>query len=266
MSASTRNRAATKAEPVETAPAGQRKDTTLDEVLQQGVPSVFLDANILIPEYLRSVFLDLAYAGLLEPHWSKGVLAETRRNLVDPQGRYALDPRGVDKTLRAMAKAFPRALAHGSEKYDEAFFGSTDAKDQHVAAGALKVSLSVYGGKPVILVTSNAADLPQWAFDGMQVLMLHPDRFLLALLKRSAKAVVTTIDKMLMRFKNPPISQVNLLNVLVGAGCHMFALELGRRWGYEMKTSLTAARQQQLPKTLRSTPAAAATSSFGEGR
>ncbi len=230
--------------------------STLNDLLQKGVPSVFLDANILIPEYLRSIFLDLAYAGLLEPHWSKAVLEETRRNLIAKEGRYALDPRSVDKVLRAMAKAFPRALAHGSEKYTSAFSGRTDAKDQHVAAGALKVSLSVYGGKAVVLVTNNVADLPQWAFQGTRVLMVRPDLFLVTLIKHSPKAVVSTIDKMLMRFRNPPTSQVNFLNVLVGSGCHLFAAELARHWGYEMQTSLTPARQQQLPKALRPPDAA----------
>lgn len=229
---------------------------TLDVLLRDGVPSVFLDANILIPEYLRAVFLDLAYAGLLEPHWSKGVLEETRRNLVDLEGRYALDPKGVDKTLRDMEKAFPRALALGSEKYDAAFSGRTDAKDQHVAAGALKVSRSVYGGRAVVLVTSNAADLPQWAFEGSQVLVVRPDLFLVTLLRYSAKKAVKAIDKMLARFKSPSTSQVDLLNILIGAGCHGFAFELASLWGYEMETSLTPARQQQLPNALRPPSAA----------
>jgi hypothetical protein len=45
------------------------------------IPFVFLDANILLPQYLRVVMLDLADAGLLIPHWSLEVLGEVRRNL-----------------------------------------------------------------------------------------------------------------------------------------------------------------------------------------
>ncbi|NDZ14461.1 hypothetical protein C7T35_35255 [Variovorax sp. WS11] len=45
------------------------------------VPLVYLDANVLIPEYLRSVFLDLSHAGLIQAHWGKQVLVEVRRIL-----------------------------------------------------------------------------------------------------------------------------------------------------------------------------------------
>lgn len=48
-------------------------------------PVVFLDANILIPEYLRSIFLELSEAGILQANWSEGVLTETRCNLIDPE-------------------------------------------------------------------------------------------------------------------------------------------------------------------------------------
>ena len=63
-------------------------------------PVVFLDANILIPEYLRSIFLELSEAGLLQANWSEGVLVETRRNLIDPEGRFGLDAVRVDRMLK----------------------------------------------------------------------------------------------------------------------------------------------------------------------
>ena len=47
-------------------------------------PLVYLDANILLSQYLRSVFLDLADAGLLRAHWGRQVLEEVRRNLLEP--------------------------------------------------------------------------------------------------------------------------------------------------------------------------------------
>lgn len=261
MSASDKKKTATKATPKKVAGQANKGETTaafnltLDDLLREGAPSVFLDANILIPEYLRTVFLDLAYAGLMEVHWSKGVLEEVQRNLVDPHGRYRLAPRSVTKMLRDMARAFPRALAHGSEKYDAAFQGRTDPKDQHVAAGALKVSLSTYGGQSVVLVTSNATDLPQWAFEGTQVLMVRPDTFLTCLLHHWRKEVLTTLNKMLVRLKNPPMDQPALLDIMVGAGCHRFAFALAKCWGYEVESTLTRARQRQLPKALQPTAA-----------
>lgn len=124
-------------------------------------PVVFLDANTLIPEYLRSIFLELSEAGLLQANWSEGVLVETRRNLINPDGRFGLDAARVDRMIKLMRSHFPQALVHGYERLVPQFAGRTDPKDEHVAAGALKRSKAVYGGEPVVLVTS-AYFSPSW--------------------------------------------------------------------------------------------------------
>ena len=118
---------------------------TLVDLVQGGRVHIFLDANVLIPEYLRTVFLDMAEAGLFQPYWSPSVLEETRRNLIDPD-IYGLEMAKVDQLLKCLNEGFPGALVQGSEKYVAAFKGKTDSKDQHVAAGALKVSQSVHEG------------------------------------------------------------------------------------------------------------------------
>ena len=59
------------------------------------VPRLYLDANILLPEYLRTVFLDLADEGLVRVHWSRQVLAEVRRNLVSQ--KFGLSPESTDQ-------------------------------------------------------------------------------------------------------------------------------------------------------------------------
>ena len=155
---------------------------TLAELVQGGRVPIFLDANVLIPEYLRAVFLDMAEAGLFQPHWSPRVLAEMRTNLIDPDV-YGLEVGKVDRLLKCLEKGFPNALVQGSEKYEAAFTGKTDRKDRHVAAAALKVSQSVHEGLPVLLVTHNAVDLPQWAFEDSPVLLARPDTLLTEVVK-----------------------------------------------------------------------------------
>lgn len=91
-------------------------------------PVVFLDANILIPEYLRSIFLELSEAGLLQANWSEGVLVETRRNLIDPERRFGLDAVRVDRMLKLMRNHFPQALVLGSESLVPQFVGRTDPR------------------------------------------------------------------------------------------------------------------------------------------
>lgn len=73
------------------AATGARSPAAAAPLVTRGVPPVvFLDANIPIPEYLRSIFLELSETGLLQANWSAGVLVETRRNLIDPEGRFRL--------------------------------------------------------------------------------------------------------------------------------------------------------------------------------
>ena len=50
-------------------------DVAPASLVRQGeVPLLYLNANILLPQYLRSVFLDLTDAGLVRVHWSRQVL------------------------------------------------------------------------------------------------------------------------------------------------------------------------------------------------
>ena len=192
------------------------------------VPILYLDANILLPEYLRSCFLDLAHAGLAHVHWGPQVLVEVERNLLKP--RFGQSAATIQKLFRNMARAFPDALVQGSRRYETQFAGKTDAKDQHVAAGALKLSKAVYGGQPVVLVTSNMRDLPQAAFAGTTVRSARPNLVLKEMLAVNPE-VATALEQMLVRFKAPPMTKEDLLAVLDASSCSEFAIELARAWG-----------------------------------
>ena len=171
-------------------------------------------------------------------------------------GVYGLSTETVVQLLGVMNRAFKNALVHGSEKYVEAFEGKTDWKDQHVAAGALKVSQSEHGGRPVVLVTHNATDLPQYAFEGSPVLRVRPDTLLTMITKTWPPEVDRALTLMLNRFKDPKISETVLLDNMVGSGCSNFADELAKLWGYDLVDELSAARQEQLPKSMKPAPPA----------
>ena len=191
------------------------------------IPLAYLDANVLLPQYLRSVFLDLADAGLIQVHWGSKVLDEVRRNLLKPAfGRTA---RQADALLRLMADAFPDALVQASETLERHFAGSADPKDAHVAAGALKLSQAA--GQPVILVTGNTRHLPQSAFAGMPVRSVRPGAFLAALLAAQPQTAAV-LAAMLARFKVPPVSQEDFLAILDHLECRAFATALAKKWGF----------------------------------
>ena len=192
------------------------------------VPLLYLDANVLLPEYLRAVFLDLADAGLVRVHWSPKVLAEVRRNLLRP--RFGLTPAVVDRLFRDMATAFPDALVQGSEPMESRFQGKTDPKDQHVAAGALRLSEAVAGGQRVLLVTSNIRHLPTIAFTGTAVQPTRPGAVLKDLLTVQPETA-GVLDAMRRRFKSPRVSRTDLLDILDASNCQAFATALGKAWG-----------------------------------
>ena len=196
-------------------------------------PLLYLDANVLLPEYLRTIFLDLADAGLVHVHWGEEVLDEVRRNLVKP--RFGLPPAVVDHQLRQWAEAFPAALVTDSQALERRFTGKTDTKDTHVAAGALKLSESV-PGQPVVLVTSNLRHFPAVAFAGMAVEPARPGVVLKELLSREPR-VPEVLDAMLQRFRNPPLSREDLLDILDASNCGAFAAALAAAWGLKPNDS-----------------------------
>lgn len=194
------------------------------------VPILFLDTNVLIPQYLRLVFLELAEARLIQVHWTEDILIEMRRNLIEPDGHYRLKPGTVDRMLAQMRKFFPQALVQGHEKLKARFVGKTDAKDEHVAAGALKRSLATRGAETVVLVTSNMIDLPQSAFAGTKVLIARPGRFLTELLA-NAPEVAEVIDSKLRALTTPHTSCEDFLLVMDNSQCPTFADALAEVWG-----------------------------------
>jgi hypothetical protein len=191
-------------------------------------PVLFLDANVLLPEYLRSIFLDLADAGLVRAHWSEQVLAEVRRNLVKP--RFALAPAAIDKLFNDLAVAFPDALVRGSQALQARFEGKVDPKDVHVAAGALELSVALASGQHVLLVTSNVRHLPATAFAGTPVKPATPGAVLRDLLAVDP-AVIGVMDAMLRRFERPRVSRTDLLTILDASKCRAFATALANAWG-----------------------------------
>jgi len=107
-----------------------------------------------------------------------------------------------------------------------------------VAAGALKLGQTVPGGQAVCLVTSNAADLPQSAFQATPVLMAPPDRFLAALLQSRPGAVTACVQRLLARLNSPKLSRENFLAIMTAARCEGFAEALGHEWGLALHETL----------------------------
>jgi len=70
-------------------------------------PRVVLDACVLIPQYLRDTLLSIAWQGLYSPYWSKLILEETTRNLIN---RYNITSIKALNLVETMKAAFPEAM------------------------------------------------------------------------------------------------------------------------------------------------------------
>lgn len=211
--------------------------SVLATLIDAGTLAVFLDANVLIPMYLRAILLDLADAHLFLPFWSHQVIAEMKRNLHLSTGGYRLSKTRTDRIVDAMRSAFPDAMAPDSRQLEPLFSGRTDVKDQHVAASALAISQSVKGGRPVVLVTANSRDLPHWAFEGSTVCATSPDAFLDALFARHGARSRSALEGLCERLKQPPICRQELVMRLLGAGCVKAAIRLAGQWDLALQKS-----------------------------
>lgn len=118
--------------------------------------SAFLDTNVLVPNYLRDVLLEVAERGVYRALWSTEILGELEDTLLEmfnEDGRDAQESRAAVNRLRTqLGSAFPDALVEGWEPLESAY-ELPDPDDRHVVAAAVK-------GRADVIVTNNVKDFP----------------------------------------------------------------------------------------------------------
>ena len=67
-----------------------------------------LDANALYPAYLRDALLRLAYAGVYQVRWTRQILDEMSRNILE--NNPDLPEENMERLVRTMERAFPEAI------------------------------------------------------------------------------------------------------------------------------------------------------------
>lgn len=137
--------------------------------------NVFVDANVLWSPQQRNLLLQFAHQELFEVYWTDAVIEEGLHNL-DPVQREKCET----GTLPLMTRYFPEAWLPAMPTIA---FGKTDAKDCHVAAGAVHVA-------PSILITWNVRDFDAVILRSHEVKVRTPDRFLRRLLDGNPTAVL----------------------------------------------------------------------------
>lgn len=151
---------------------------------------VILDACVLVPYQLADLLLRIADAELFEPLWSDDLLAEVERNIV----KLGVQPDKAARRVSQMASAFPNATVTGFEHLVPAM--STDPKDRHVAAAAIR-------GGAAIIVTANTRDFPPEALARYDIEVVHPDDFLQDQLDLATATVLTCLKQHRSAYARP---------------------------------------------------------------
>ncbi|MFT3913433.1 MAG: PIN domain-containing protein [Anaeromyxobacteraceae bacterium] len=160
---------------------------------------VIVDANLLYPFTLRDTILRAAARGFFQLRWSREILDEMERNLVE----HAVMPADRAARLRAIMEAnFPEADVSGYELLTPVM--PNHEKDRHVAAAAVK------GGAQVI-ATANLRHF-ELLPDGVEA--QAPDAFLCNLFDLDPNGFVELLAEQAEDLKNPPMTFEQLLGRL----------------------------------------------------
>ena len=175
--------------------------------------TVFLDACVLVPNWLRDVLLTAAQFELYRPCWSPTVLSETRNTLINKIG---VAPENADYTLNMVCTAFPEALVTGYEPFIAGM--PVNDKDKHVVAATLI-------GRAELIVTNNLADFPQGLLAPIGLKAKSADTFLSDLLARYPKEILGVLNFMAENTGKAGKPELTLYDVVqaIGASAPNFA-------------------------------------------
>ena len=174
-------------------------------------PVAVLDANVLIPAGLRDLMLSCADVGVFRPVWQAEIEDEVVRNTSRlTVERHDIDPAearaSAEATIGQMRRAFPDACA-ATELWTPLVGQMTcENKDRHVLAVAVAT-------KATHLVTNNIRDFPVRSRPA-SVAVVKPDRFLRDRLAATPELMISAIESMSARLKNPPHSPFEIARLL----------------------------------------------------
>ncbi|MGW4089093.1 PIN domain-containing protein [Nocardia sp. NPDC004750] len=171
--------------------------------------AVVLDTCVLYPSLQRDFLLSLAVESLYRPLWSDRILEEVEytetAKLVEQgevQGEAERRARRLVETMRA---AFDDALVRNWEPH-EGTFGLPDPDDEHVLAAAL------VGGAGAI-ITSNVKDFPDTRVP-RHIQVIEPALFAANTVSTAPETALRALTSLSRRYRNPPQSIDELLNIL----------------------------------------------------
>jgi hypothetical protein len=167
--------------------------------------AVLLDACVLYPLPLRDTLLRCAEEDLYEVRWSRRILDEVVRNLVDDD---RATPGQAAKLIDAMQRAFEDAEIPALAIAALEPRMTNESADRHVLAAA------VASNDAKTLVTSNLRHFPAAACQPFGVEVAHPDAFLCSVYKRAPTGIHAVLDQQAADLSRPPMTVEDVLDRL----------------------------------------------------
>lgn len=178
--------------------------------------TVILDACVLYPAPLRDLLIQLAYSDLYRAKWTEKIEDEWVAALL--KNRPDLSIEQLRPTCQAMRDSVSDYAVTGWETLMPGLM-LPDENDRHVLAAAIHAKCDA-------IVTSNLADFPSDIVGTFDIEVLHPDDFLHFQFGFSEAAVITAVQKIRRRLRNPPIDANSYIDRLERLGLPKIAAAL----------------------------------------
>jgi predicted nucleic acid-binding protein len=170
--------------------------------------TVIIDACVLYCAPVRELLVELASTDLFRAKWTQEIQNEWINSLLN--NRPDLDKAKLLRTAELMTNAVPDSMVTGYQQLVEAL-ALPDPNDRHVLAAAIHAKCDA-------IVTFNLKDFPPDTLLQYDIELLHPDDFLHFQYDLGEADVVTSVQRIRRRPKNPAMSAHEYLQRLESQG------------------------------------------------
>ena len=170
---------------------------------------VIYDACVLYPFNLRDFLMHIATTqDLIQAKWTDIILDECFRSIL--RNRPDLNEEKLKRTRQLMCAAVPDCIVLGFEELIEGIL-LPDPDDRHVVAAALKAEAKT-------IVTFNLSDFPPSKLEPLNLRAIHPDEFVLNLLRLDQLSVLDAYINHESSHRVPTKSRLQVLEGLRNIG------------------------------------------------
>jgi predicted nucleic acid-binding protein len=170
--------------------------------------TVLVDACVLYAAPVRDLLIELAGRDLFRAKWTEQIHNEWVSSLLE--NRTDLTRENLERTVRLMNDAVLDCMVSGFEPL-MAGLELPDPNDTHILAAAIHAHCDA-------IITFNRRDFPKAVLGQYDIELLHPDDFLHFQFDLGDAQVITAVQRIRSRLKNPQLSAAEYLDRLEAQG------------------------------------------------